>query len=578
MTSRRLDEKSKQIPPALRGSAGSGGSGRSRSRSGSVGLGPSARPGAAPPARGEPGPHPSTNPAPVLRPRDPSGHGQDPDPKPRSHCRSQPRFGPGVRGGNASDGPGPIPDTAELREAGPGLSPGWGRGGAVASGAGPAQCDVGKAATPAVSARVLDRYGWTHRAGPAPCGGTPARAGGAGFRPSGLYSPAPRASGLRGKESEREMENENRGADGVVGMRVTRTEGSLNPLGPAPRRRSGAPRSCAGPAPPINPGGSAPAPLGAVHARFGVWWDWRSERCAELEALRWYRHRDLGPESWVRILLVSARGPGRSRSAGGVHDLGWGEDRDRGGREEPLRDGRWDRARCCYFAPASAGTGLGSRRGSGYVRFVAVGSWGRAGAGPRRRAAVPRSRRWIAAGADEAQAPPLPAPGPSRRSRSLGAACRTQSGGASAAPPGGSSALRCGPGPAAPRGCGAPPAPEPRGHRTPLGRAAPSYSSPVPEPRGLPPAAPPPNERSWIAAGGRSRSEAGAGAESGLLPVRDRGPVGARSCSSRSSDTCWEILNWKEPRGSSSQTVINYWPTWGLNSESWPCQHAASST
>ncbi|XP_053799513.1 proline-rich protein 2-like [Vidua chalybeata] len=132
-------KKSKQIPPALRGSAGSGGSGRSRSRSGSVGLGPSARPGAAPPARGEPGPHPSTNPAPVLRPRDPSGHGQDPDPKPRSHCRSQPRFGPGVRGGNASDGPGPIPDTAELREAGPGLSPGWGRGGAVASGAGPAQ-------------------------------------------------------------------------------------------------------------------------------------------------------------------------------------------------------------------------------------------------------------------------------------------------------------------------------------------------------------------------------------------------------------------------------------------------------
>ncbi|RLV63365.1 hypothetical protein DV515_00018346, partial [Chloebia gouldiae] len=49
---------------------------------------------------------------------------------------------------------------------------------------------------------------WTGMGGPAERRGarvgTPARAGGAGLRPSGLYSPAPRAPGLRGKEDSGE--------------------------------------------------------------------------------------------------------------------------------------------------------------------------------------------------------------------------------------------------------------------------------------------------------------------------------------------------------------------------------------
>ncbi|XP_053834068.1 uncharacterized protein LOC128807599 [Vidua macroura] len=88
-----------------------------------------------------------------------------------------------------------------------------------------------------------------------------------------------------------------------------------------------------------------------------------------------------------------------------------------------------------------------------------------------------------------------------------------------------------------------PPPRSPEGTAPPWAEQRPPTPLPCPNPRGLPPAAPPPNERSWIAAGGRSRSGAGAGAESGPLPVRDRGPAGARSCSSRSSDTCWDLPN-----------------------------------
>ncbi|XP_053834278.1 proline-rich protein HaeIII subfamily 1-like [Vidua macroura] len=69
-----------------------------------------------------------------------------------------------------------------------------------------------------------------------------------------------------------------------------------------------------------------------------------------------------------------------------------------------------------------------------------------------------------------------------------------------------------------------PPPRSPEGTAPPWAEQRPPTPLPCPNPRGLPPAAPPPNEGSWIAAGGRSRSGAGAGAESGLRPVRDPGP------------------------------------------------------
>ncbi|XP_038010860.1 atherin-like [Motacilla alba alba] len=176
-------------------------------------------------------------------------------------------------------------------------------------------------------------------------------------------------------------------------------------------------------------------------------------------------------------------------------------------------------------------------------------------------AAAARSRRWIAAGSGrgacrprdppDAAAPSAPPAAPARGAPpgGHGAAARAQR------PLAGSSALPCGPGPAAPRGCGAPPARNAEVTAPPWAEQRPPPPAPCPSPREL---ALPRNERRWIAAGGRSRSGAGAGAESGLRPVRDRDPAGARSCSSRSSDTCRGIPGWKEPRGAARQTVTNF--------------------
>ncbi|XP_039552905.1 translation initiation factor IF-2-like [Passer montanus] len=106
--------------------------------------------------------------------------------------------------------------------------------------------------------------------------------------------------------------------------------------------------------------------------------------------------RDLGSGTGVPVLPVSAAGAGQSRfflgkqgvgagAGGSRRDWGWDRGRHRRGREEPLRDERWD--------PATEP--------------------GDAGAGPARRPVLPWSSRWIAAGSRQGAGTAVPATGPS---------------------------------------------------------------------------------------------------------------------------------------------------------------------
>ncbi|XP_041907073.1 cleavage and polyadenylation specificity factor subunit 6-like [Corvus kubaryi] len=220
------------------------------------------------------------------------------------------------------------------------------------------------------------------------------RSGSAGLGPSARPRAAPLARGEpgtppsgHGQDPDPKARSQCR--EHFPGLKSLRPRPAQPPWGPAhlswPRpSHLSRPR----PAPPINPGGFAPAPFCVLDAHPEMRRDRRSERrtggcsqrCAEPKAVRW--GRDPGPGIRVRVLPVSAESPGRSRFSLGGRDagpgaggpgrvLGWDRYRDRCEREEPLRDGRWAgvplelRARSPRRLAAAAGSrGCGEKKES----------------------------------------------------------------------------------------------------------------------------------------------------------------------------------------------------------------------
>ncbi|XP_077035552.1 uncharacterized protein LOC129121625 [Agelaius phoeniceus] len=298
--------------------------------------------------------------------------------------------------------------------------------------------------------------------------------------------------------------------------------------------------------------------------------------CAGLEALRWGREQDPGLGIRVRVLPVSAGGPGLSRFslAGPQNRSGIGAGIGIAAGRKSRSGMGTDRARRCR---SRLDQGC-SRYGSGQVPLLPWGAGAVPVPGPAGERRIPGAGAGSRLEAAGARGPPVPAPGALRPRRCLSAAAprgapwRTRSGAASAAAPG----ARSRPGP---RGDAEPPQPRyPQGHRAQSGTR-----TPRPHPRGSRPPRPRGTSGAASPRGGGAAPGRALGPSPALLlllrlcRVRARGPARARFCSGRSPDTC-QVIRYPEWEGTHQEhqaEPLCEGLSWGLNPQPGHFQHPA---